>query len=136
MSTETTRQVVEKWLSLANSGDIAGAMALFADDAVWSNIGSTRFSGDYAGLQSITNDLLGPLFGALEDGIRSDVEAVVADGERAVVLSRGSARTKAGNDYNNSYAQVFTVRDGKIVAVREYMDTALIDRAFGPVSAA
>ena len=55
----------------------------------------------------------------------------MADGERAVVLSRGTARTKAGKDYNNTYAQVFTVRDGKIVSVREYMDTALVDAVFG-----
>jgi ketosteroid isomerase-like protein len=130
MDTEETRQVVKKWLSLANSGDVAGAMALFADDAVWSNIGSTRFSGDFVGLQAITGELLGSLFGALENGIRSEVEAVIADGDRAVVLSRGSARTKTGKDYNNTYAQVFTVRGGKIVAVREYMDTALINEAF------
>ena len=131
MGTEATRQVVESWLARANSGDVAGAMALFAEDATWSNIGSTRFSGDFVGLKSITDDLLGPLFGALEAGITSEVEAVVADGERAVVISRGFARTRTGRDYNNSYCQVFTVKDGKIVKVREYMDTALIDAVFG-----
>jgi ketosteroid isomerase-like protein len=131
MGTETTREVVELWLSRANSGDVAGAMALFAEDAVWSNIGSTRFSGDYSGIEAITRDLLGPLFDALDGGIRSRVESVIADGDQAVVLSQGMARAKSGRDYNNSYAQVFTVRDGKIVSVREYMDTALIDSVFG-----
>ena len=131
MKTDKTRQVVEHWLSLASSGDVEGAMALFTEDAVWTNIGSTMFSGDFVGLKAITEDLLGPLFGALEAGIRSDVESVIADGEQAVVLSRGAARTKSGSEYNNTYAQVFTVRGGKIVSVREYMDTAHIDRVFG-----
>jgi ketosteroid isomerase-like protein len=130
MQTEETRRVVEQWLSLAGSGDVEGAMALFAEEAVWSNIGSTRFSGDFVGLKAIVQDLIGPLFGTLEAGIRSEVEALIADGEQAVVLSRGTARTKSGRDYNNTYAQVFTVRGGKIVRVREYMDTALIDRVF------
>lgn len=56
---------------------------------------------------------------------------MIADGERVVVLSRGSAKTRAGAPYNNTYAQLFTVREGRIVAVREYMDTALVDRVFG-----
>ncbi|MEO1079119.1 MAG: nuclear transport factor 2 family protein [Pseudomonadota bacterium] len=131
MSTEDTRATVERWLELAGSGDLNGAMALFAEDAVWSNIGSTRFSGDFVGVQGIMKELIGPLFAELEAGIASDLEAIVADGDRAVVLSRGKARTLAGKDYNNTYAQVFTVRDGRIAGVREYMDTALVDAVFG-----
>ena len=131
MSTEDTRATVERWLELAGSGDINGAMALFAEDAVWSNIGSTRFSGDFVGVQGILEGLIGPLFAELEAGIASDLEAVIADGDRAVVLSSGKARTHTGKDYNNTYAQVFTVRDGRIVSVREYMDTALVDAVFG-----
>jgi uncharacterized protein len=33
------------------------------------------------------------------------------------------ARTAAGEPYENFCIGVFTVRDGRIVAVREYMDT-------------
>jgi ketosteroid isomerase-like protein len=131
MSTEETRQLVTRWLELAGRGEVEAAMGLFAPEAVWSNIGSTRFSGDFVGLAEIGEKLLGPLFASLEDGIRSEVEAVIADGDRAVVLSAGRARTRTGKDYNNTYAQVFTVRDGKIVSVREYMDTALVDAVFG-----
>jgi len=133
LSTEDTRQLVTRWLELAGSGDIDGAMALFAPDAVWTNIGSTRFSGEFVGLQTIAEKLLTPLFASLEAGIASEVEAVIADGDRAVVLSKGAARTRDGKEYNNTYAQVFTVRDGRVVAVTEYMDTALIDSVFGPV---
>jgi ketosteroid isomerase-like protein len=113
MSTEETRQLVNRWLDLAGSGEVEAAMGLFAPDAVWSNIGSTRFSGEFRGLAEIGEKLIGPLFASLENGIQSDVEAVIADGDRAVVLSAGRARTRSGEDYNNTYAQVFTVRDGK-----------------------
>ena len=130
-TTEQSRAVVQSWLEKAGSGDMEGAFALFADDAVWSNIGSTRFSGDFAGKDAILGGLIGPLFEQLEGGIRSDLEAVVADGERVVVLSQGNAMTRTGKAYNNTYAQVFTVRDGKIIKVREYMDTALVDAVFG-----
>jgi len=36
-----------------------------------------------------------------------------------------------GRPYNNTYCQVFSVRDGKIRTVTEYMDTALVDEVFG-----
>ena len=132
MSTEDSRRVVQSFLDNAAQGNMDACFALFSDDASWSNIGSTRFSGTCEGKDAILNDLVGPLFGSLQDGIRSDVEAVIADGERVVVLSQGHATTQDGTPYNNTYAQVFTVRDGMIVAVKEYMDTALIDRVFGP----
>ena len=132
MGTEESRAVVQRWLELAGRGDIDGAFALFAEDAIWSNIGSTRFSGEFIGRKEILEKLIGPLFAELEGGIRSELEAVIADGDRVVVLSRGSAVVRDGTPYNNTYAQVFTVRDGRIVAIREYMDTALVDRVFGP----
>lgn len=136
MGTEESRAVVQRWLELAGSGDVDGAFALFADDAVWSNIGTTRFSGDFVGRDDILERLITPLFAELEAGISSELEAVIADGERVVVLSRGSAAKRDGTAYNNTYAQIFTVRGGRITAVREYMDTALVDRVFGPAAQA
>ncbi|MEE4107811.1 MAG: nuclear transport factor 2 family protein [Halieaceae bacterium] len=131
MPTEESRAVVQSWVDSTARGDIDAALALFDENAVWTNIGSTRFSGQYVGLRGIMEDLIGPLFAELEAGIQSEVEALIADGDRAVLLSRGTARTRDGKAYNNVYAQVFTVVNGRIVAVREYMDTALVDAAFG-----
>ena len=39
--------------------------------------------------------------------------------------------TVDGKPYNNTYCQVITIRNGQIAAVKEYMDTALIDSVFG-----
>jgi ketosteroid isomerase-like protein len=131
MPTEDSRAVVQSWVDCTARGDIDAALALFDENAVWENIGSTRFSGRFVGLRRIVEDLIGPLFAELEGGIQSEVEALIADGERAVLLSRGTASTRDGKAYNNTYAHVFTVMDGRIVAVREYMDTALVDAVFG-----
>lgn len=43
----------------------------------------------------------------------------------------GIAETLDGRPYNNTYCQVIQVRDGRIAAVTEYMDTALVSRVFG-----
>jgi ketosteroid isomerase-like protein len=133
MTAMTAGDVARAFYDRNARGDLEGSLALFADDATWTNIGTTRFSGTFRGKQTIIEGLIGPLFASLKNGITSEVDAIIADGERAVVLSRGQAETAAGVPYNNTYAQVFTVRDGLIVTVHEYMDTALVDRVFGPV---
>ena len=48
-----------------------------------------------------------------------------------VVRGRGEVRTKAGKDYNNSYCFVLRLDEGKLVELREYLDTALVERVFG-----
>jgi ketosteroid isomerase-like protein len=45
-----------------------------------------------------------------------------------VVEWTSRARTRRGEPYENFCVGVFTVRDGKIQAVREYMDTAYATR--------
>ena len=45
--------------------------------------------------------------------------------------ARGDMDTCSGTPYNNTYCQVIKIRNGQIVAVKEYMDTALVDSVFG-----
>ena len=46
-----------------------------------------------------------------------------------VALGRGKAMTIHGLPYDNDYAFVFRVRNGKIVEVAEFLDTALVETA-------
>jgi ketosteroid isomerase-like protein len=52
----------------------------------------------------------------------------VVDGDRAVVEWTSRARTPHGERYANFCIGAFTVRDGKIRSVREYVDTAYAQR--------
>ena len=49
---------------------------------------------------------------------------MLADGDQMVVEERMRATLVNGRRYDNSYCFIFTVRDGAIAQVREYMDTA------------
>ena len=48
---------------------------------------------------------------------------MVAEGDRVTLEWTSRARTATGEPYENFCIGVFTVRDGRIAAVREYMDT-------------
>ena len=126
------KAIIASFFEAGNRGDMDACLALFADDVVWTNTGTTRFSGRFEGKETVVTQLLGPLFGSLDAGIHSSVDSLIAEGNQVVALSRGRARTKDGRPYNNSYCQVVTLRDGLIGEVTEYMDTALVDATFGP----
>ncbi len=64
---------------------------------------------------------------------RRDVRVVgsTAEGERVALELEGRFDFPDGRVYQNSYHHVFIIRDGKIVCVKEYMDTAATIAAFG-----
>ncbi len=131
MGIAENKQVVLDFYEAGARGDMDACFALLADDVTWTNIGSTKFSGTYIGKQAIAEDLLGPLFSQLKAGISSQIERLTAEGDIVVAQTSGTAETMDGTPYNNTYCQVIRIRDGQIVDVKEYMDTALIDSVFG-----
>ena len=129
MSIADNKQVVLDFFAAGERGDIEACLALLADDVTWTNVGTTDFSGTYAGKQAVMQDLIGPLFAQLEDGISSTIENLVAEGDVVVVQSSGKARTLDGVPYDNTYCQVMRIREGRICSVKEYFDTELAARA-------
>ncbi len=131
MGIAENKQIVINFYAAAARGDMDTCFALLADEVTWTNIGSTRLSGTYAGKQELVERLLGPLFSQLRAGIRSEIERLTAEDDIVVAQTSGSAETLDGRPYNNTYCQVIRVRDGKIIEVKEYLDTALVTEVFG-----
>lgn len=131
MTVAENKQTIRAFYAAANRGDTAGFMRYIADDVTWRNMGSTKFSGVFAGKNTLVEKLLTPLFGQLKAGISCTIDNIVAEDEYVVVQLRGRAETKDGRPYNNSYCHIFKLRDGMIVDVSEYMDTELVTSVFG-----
>ena len=125
------KQVVLDFYEAGARGDMDACFALLSDEIVWTNIGSTKFSGSFSGKQMLLEQLLGPLFGQLKAGISSEVERLTAEGDIVVAQTSGIAETLDGTPYNNSYCQIMRIADGKILEVKEYFDTALAETVFG-----
>ncbi len=131
MGIAENKQLVLDFYEAGARGDMDTCFSLLSDEITWTNIGTTKFSGTYAGKQPLMEQLLGPLFGQLKAGISSEIERLTAEGDIVVAQTSGTAETLNGTPYNNTYCQVIRIRDGQIVDVKEYMDTALIDSVFG-----
>jgi ketosteroid isomerase-like protein len=131
MGIAENKQVVLDFYEAGARGDMDRCFSLLADDIVWTNIGTTKFSGRFEGKQALTEQLLGPLFSQLKSGIASEIENLIAEGDIVIAQTAGTAETLDGTPYNNTYCQVMRIRDGRIAEVREYLDTALVDAVFG-----
>jgi len=98
------------------------------DDVVWRTIGTGSWSGEFAGKQTIIDEIFRPLGRVLAE--RATIPTRLVDGGDVVVLqARGRNLTRDGRRYDNDYAFVFRLRDGKISEVIEYLDTALVETA-------
>jgi uncharacterized protein len=126
MSTAENKRIVESFYDAGNRGDMDTTMGLLADDVVWTNIGTTKYSGTFTGKGALVENILGPVFGQLKRGIAATVDNVVAEGDFVVVQLRGTAETTSGRPYNNTYCHVFRLCNGKICEVTEYFDTQLV----------
>ena len=124
-----SKKIVQQWFDHIAAGNAQAAFALFADDVVYDLKGTTPVSGVYRGLEQIVNDFFTPWRKQIDGDLVVHVDELIGEGERVVALGHGTARTIHGLRYDNDYAFVFTVENGRITHVAEYLDTALVETA-------
>ena len=123
---ENKRIIAQAFEGLARA-DATAFLDVMADDFTWIITGQCRFSRRYEGKDAVRNELVPALFANFATDYRNYADEIIAEGDRVVVLARGEVKTRAGEDYNNSYCFVIRMRGGKMVELREYMDTALAE---------
>jgi ketosteroid isomerase-like protein len=131
MSAAENKQVITNMFTELAKGNGAAFLDTMADDIKYTLQGKTKFSGTMNGKQEVMTKLLGPLGAALEGGIALTPYNFIAEGDFVVMLANGKAKTKNGKPYNNSYCHVFRIVGGKVKEINEYLDTAMVDDAFG-----
>jgi ketosteroid isomerase-like protein len=130
MTPITPKQVVQRYLDALLDGDIDTIRDSFAEDATWTIYGDLPIAGPWEGRDRIVDDFLSTVGGTLfEAGTQSfEFPTLIAEGNTVALEWRVRARTAGGADYDNAYCGIFTVRDGRISSVREYLDSAYAAR--------
>ena len=131
-SIDDNKAVLERYVAALQAGDAEAVRSFFAKDASWAlHAGDLPISGTWQGRDRIMDGFFATAMTNYEPGsIEIEVTGVIAEGERVVLQWTSRARTREGLPYENGCIGIFTVRDGKIHAVREYMDTLYVARAF------
>jgi uncharacterized protein (TIGR02246 family) len=137
-TTTDSKRVVEGYVAAVQAGDASAIANCFAEDAVWQLDGELPISGTWEGRDAILNDFLGTAMRYYRPGsVKLTITSLIGDGDRVAMEWTSQARNTRGEPYLNHCIGVFTVRDGRIARVHEYMDTLYAYRAaFGAVEAA
>ena len=97
-------------------------------------MGSGDLSRTFAGKKSVLNELWKSVKTGIAPPFRVRATLVLSEGEYVVVEGVGNNKTPGGKEYNNRYCWVMKIIEGKIVELKEYMDTDLVRRIFSPDS--
>jgi hypothetical protein len=124
MSAEDNKKIVLGFFENLSSGKAEAMLAMMADNATWTVMGrpetfalaGTKTKAQFA-------ELLKGIGAAMPKGLRVTPKACTAEGDRVAVEAESYGEHANGKVYNNQYHFLVEVRDGKIQAVREYLDT-------------
>lgn len=132
MSIEDNKQTVREYLAHFKNAAITDLLDAMSQDATWWILGKPHlFPGAGNKSKADMERIWGSLFGRMKDGLDMTVIGMVAEGDKVAVEIRSHADLTDGRVYENQYHMLFTVRQGKIVEVKEYADTLLIASMFG-----
>lgn len=131
------KSIVRRYFAALRRGDKQAVREAFAEGASWTlAAGDLPMSGTWRGRDSIMDGFFATAMSNYEPGsVELEITALIGEHDHVVLQWTSRARTRYGQQYENGCIAVFTVRAGKIHAVREYMDTLYAAHAFEGVGA-
>ncbi|WP_303310432.1 nuclear transport factor 2 family protein [Hymenobacter sp. BT730] len=132
MNEQQNTQTVQEGYSFFNKGDIPNLLTLFTDDIEFILPGAADtipYAGVFRGKEQVTT-----FFTKLHDAIqyeRFEPQDFIAQGQKVVALGYSKGQTRSnGQIFEEEWAHVFELRDGKISRFQSFTDTAALVQAF------
>lgn len=120
----TPKAVVLDYLDALATGDLDRLRAFFDPEATWTLAGDLPLSGTWTGPDEIFGSFVAQMVARLvPESMEFEFVGVIAEGERVLAEWKTRALARKGGRYEQHCLAVFTVREGRIAAVREHFDT-------------
>ena len=120
-TTETNKTLVRQFFSALNSGDAEAIAESYAPEGSVQTMGNTLISGVF-NREQISRSA-GAIFDVFPQGIQFTVLDMVAEGDKVAVEATSEGEHISGQTYTNEYHFLFQFEDGKVLRLKEYMDT-------------
>lgn len=122
--TERNKQLAREFFAALSRGDVAAIVDAYAEDGTVQTMGNTLISGVFT--KSQIRQAAGAIFDAFPHGLEFTIHHLTAEEDRVAVEAESRGMHASGKLYNNKYHFFMRYRDGKLVQLKEYMDTELI----------
>ncbi len=123
-SGDANKRVVTEFFRVMSERDEPGMRKCMTRDVTWTLFGTLPVSGIHRGQDAIFRDIFG-LWDKFESngGGSQDITKMLAEDDSVSVECHITGNLKNGKRYDMYYSLLFDLRDGRIAAVREYVDT-------------
>ena len=124
MRIEQNRKVADELFGNLSMGDIPAALDTLTDDVTWTIAGRREelpTAGTYS--KRRIEKLMKAMHGQMQAPMAFTITGRVAEGTKMSVEAESVARLTNGKTYNQHFHFLLEFREGKICAVREYLDT-------------
>ncbi len=122
--TGKNKELTRIFIDAIGRGDAAFIADAYAENGRLYTMGHTLISGVYD--KANIREFAGGVLEAFPDGIRYTIHNMTAEEDRVAVEATGEGLHVSGRLYRNHYHFLFLWRDGKLVELKEYMDTELV----------
>lgn len=104
-------------------------LAALAPDTIWTEAAGFPYAGTYTGPEEIMTNVFQKL--ATEwVGYQAKVHTYLADGDRVAAFGVYSGTyQKTGKSMTATFAHLYLLKDGKIVSMEQYVDSAMVQQA-------
>lgn len=120
-SIEANKATVSSFFNALNAGDTQAIVDAYADEGCVETKGSTLISGIFDKEQIAAS--AGAIFEVFPQGLSFEITGMVAEGDKVAVEALSEGEHISGQIYSNEYHFLFEFRDGKLLRLKEYMDT-------------
>ena len=128
MAEQDNVRVAQDAYAAFQRGDIKGLLEMLSEEIDWWTPGAPGqipYAGRLSGRAAVNGFFT--RLAESEEIKHFEPREFIAQGDKVVVSGNYKGRTRpAGRDYDLDWLHVFTVRDGRITAFREYIDTAAL----------
>lgn len=118
---EANKDTVTRFFHALNAGDTRAIVDAYADEGCVETKGTTLISGVFNKEQIAAS--AGAIFEVFPKGLSFEITGMVAEGEKVAVEATSRGEHISGQIYGNEYHFLFEFRDGKLLRLKEYMDT-------------
>jgi len=127
---EVTSESVREIFKGLENGNGAAFFERVADDVDWTVMGTHPLAGHYRSKKAFAEGTFAKLSQVLPQGAQLHVADLLVKDDVAVVELHSLATAKNGMRFDNRYCWIVYFRNGVIVRVRAYLDSAMVARLF------
>jgi uncharacterized protein len=120
--TDTNKQITREFFEALSTGSDK-YLDFYTDDSIIWTAGNNSIGGTRTKEEII--NFAQNILSAFPSGITFNITGMTAEEEKVAVEISGEAIHASGQTYNNQYHFLLRIKDGKILELKEYMDTQL-----------